>query len=198
MSDSLSRRRLLQIISRSARLLVALPFIQSFNSFRNFSLAATPGPKGGDMNTEMPTVDPYRLPRHVLPRRYDLRLEPDLATAIFTGRETVTVEVTQLTRTILLNAVDLTIASAVIEDTAGSRYEAAIKLDDELQRCELAFSRSITPGEWRLHLMFQGQLNDHLRGFYRSTYKDHEGDDTGHGGHPVRSDRCAEGLPMLG
>ena len=41
-----------------------------------------------------------------------------------------------------------------------------------MQRCHLTFPQSITPGEWRLHLNFQGKLNDQLRGFYRSTYKD--------------------------
>ena len=30
-------------------------------------------------------------------------------------------------------------------------------------------------GEWRLHMMFRGTLNDTLRGFYRSTYKDQTG-----------------------
>src|SRR5207245_8701545 len=39
------------------------------------------------------TVDRYRLPRHVVPSRYDLRLEPDLATLTFRGEETVAVPV---------------------------------------------------------------------------------------------------------
>jgi len=31
-------------------------------------------------------MDPYRLPRTVVPSRYDLRLEPDLANDTFAGR----------------------------------------------------------------------------------------------------------------
>ena len=39
------------------------------------------------------TDDPYRLPRHVIPTRYEIRLEPDLDKALFHGQETVTVTV---------------------------------------------------------------------------------------------------------
>ncbi len=87
----------------------------------------------------------------------------------------MTVNVTSVTRSIILNAVDLTITSAIIEGQAGIRVDAAVLLDDALQRCQLTFSQPITPGEWRLYIVFQGKLNDQLRGFYRSSYKDHAG-----------------------
>ena len=121
------------------------------------------------------TVDPYRLPRHVIPTRYDLRLEPDLTAATFSGRETITLRVEQVTSAITMNAVDLIIASAELDDQTGRRLSAAIELDESLQRCQLRFPESVLPGEWRLHLVFQGKLNDQLRGFYRSTYKDQSG-----------------------
>ncbi|HXV68210.1 MAG TPA: M1 family aminopeptidase [Nitrospira sp.] len=119
--------------------------------------------------------DPYRLPRHVFPTRYELRLEPDLVTATFTGDEIVTLTVTQPTTMIVVNAVDLSVSRAEIVDATGSRHEASIELDELLQRCRLIFERSLMPGQWHLHLMFQGTLNDKLRGFYRSTYKDQTG-----------------------
>jgi puromycin-sensitive aminopeptidase len=49
----------------------------------------------------------YRLPRTVLPRRYDLRIEPDLGAATFRGTEDVAVEVVEAVDRILLNAADL-------------------------------------------------------------------------------------------
>jgi puromycin-sensitive aminopeptidase len=119
--------------------------------------------------------DPYRLPRHVIPMRYDLRLEPDLTTATFVGRVTITMTVKQATKTILLNAVDLVIQSAVVEDLNGRQFEAPIELEPKTQRAGLSFREPIQPGEWRLHLSFHGKLNDQLRGFYRSTYKDTSG-----------------------
>ncbi len=121
------------------------------------------------------TGDPYRLPRHVIPIRYDLHLEPDLPTATFIGRETITLKVEEATSVIILNAVDLTISSAELDTAPGERLSATIELDESLQRGQLRFASSIAPGEWRLHLVFQGKLNDQLRGFYRSTYKDQSG-----------------------
>ncbi len=119
--------------------------------------------------------DPYRLPRHVIPTRYDLRFEPDLAAATFTGRATITITVKQLTQTILLNAVDLVLQSALVEDANRRHVGARLELDEKSQRARLSFQEAIPPGEWRLHLSFHGQLNDQLRGFYRSTYKDASG-----------------------
>ncbi len=120
-------------------------------------------------------LDPYRLPRHVTPTRYDLRLEPDLATATFRGQETVALTMSQPTTTIVLNAADLVVTSAFIEGRQGQRQQAAIELDEPLQRYRLAVPQPLSPGEWQLHLNFQGTLNDKLRGFYRSTYKDETG-----------------------
>jgi len=121
------------------------------------------------------SLDPYRLPRHVLPHRYELRLEPDLTSATFSGVVTIALTVTQSTSTVILNAVDLTISSATLKEKAGDRLDAMIELDQAMQRCRLMFPRLISAGEAQLTLVFQGKLNDQLRGFYRSTYKDQAG-----------------------
>jgi puromycin-sensitive aminopeptidase len=119
--------------------------------------------------------DPYRLPRHVIPTRYDLRLEPDLTNATFTGQVMITITVKQTTQTILLNAVDLVLQSAEAEDANQRQFKAIIELEEKTQRVWLSFQESMQPGEWRLHFSFHGKLNDQLRGFYRSTYKDASG-----------------------
>ena len=179
MSDSVSRRHALKLVATQAGFLLVLPVAQTLFSALASAGAATTTirPKGEEMNLDdnPGSVDPYRLPRHIIPIRYDLRLEPDLATATFAGRETIVLTVTQATSTIILNAVDLTISSAILEGVSSTRLEATVQLEDSTQRYQLTFSQPITPGEWRLHLAFQGKLNDQLRGFYRSTYKDHAG-----------------------
>jgi puromycin-sensitive aminopeptidase len=118
-------------------------------------------------------VDPYRLPRTVVPERYDLRLEPDLATLTFDGEVAVQVAVGEATDAIVVNAVELTIDTAVLENARGGAVRAsAITLDPEHERAHLAFPSEIDPGAWRLRMTFRGILNDKLRGFYRSTFKD--------------------------
>ncbi|HXG02424.1 MAG TPA: M1 family metallopeptidase [Candidatus Binatia bacterium] len=117
-------------------------------------------------------MDPYRLPRQVVPTRYEIRLEPDLATAAFTGVERVAVSVTAPTSVIVLNAVELSLESAALENARGDRLAATIRMDEAAERCHLGLPRPVTPGDWHLHLTFRGTLNDKLRGFYRSTFKD--------------------------
>ena len=118
------------------------------------------------------TDDPYRLPRHVIPTRYEIRLEPDLDKALFHGEETVTVTVVQPTTAIVMNAVELLVNHAYLENDRKQRLDASIELDEALQRCRLTFAQPVTPGQWRLTIAFRGTLNDKLRGLYRSTYKD--------------------------
>ncbi|MGH7277145.1 MAG: M1 family metallopeptidase, partial [Candidatus Rokuibacteriota bacterium] len=121
-------------------------------------------------------MDPYRLPRSVVPVRYDIRLEPDLTTASFAGDQTVTITVAEPTSEIWLNAVELTIDVVTLTDGGGGRtHDGVASLEDSTERCRLAFRERITPGTWRLRLRFRGTLNDKLRGFYRSTYKDPSG-----------------------
>ncbi len=121
------------------------------------------------------TLDPYRLPRHVVPLRYDLQLEPDLTAARFSGEETITVTVHQPTSEIVLNAIELDIISAQITGDSGPARQATMASDALLQRCHLTFTTPLSPGTWRLTMTFCGTLNDKLRGFYRSTYKDQHG-----------------------
>ncbi len=128
-----------------------------------------------NQNLSPATLDPYRLPRHVVPIRYDLRLEPDLTVARFAGQETVTLTVLQPTSDIVLNAIELDITSAQIEGDSGVIMQATMALDASLQRCHLTFTTPLSPGTWRLTMTFSGTLNDKLRGFYRSTYKGEDG-----------------------
>lgn len=121
------------------------------------------------------SANPYRLPTHVIPIRYDLRLDPDVQSGHFSGRETVSLTVTESTSEVVFNAVELTIDEASIENGAKVVHHGTIDLEELTERCRVRFPSPLTPGSWRLHLRFRGILNDKLRGFYRSTYKDEQG-----------------------
>ncbi|MBY0247993.1 MAG: ERAP1-like C-terminal domain-containing protein [Nitrospiraceae bacterium] len=178
MSDAVGRRGALRLLAQTVRGLCVLPLIPFTNVLliNPSAQAAAVRPKDEDMNHDTTgTVDPYRLPRHVIPIRYELRLEPDLARATFTGKAVVILTVTQPTTVIVMNAVDLAISQAEIAGPTGTHRAASIELDEPLQRCRVTFAQTLAPGEWALRLTFQGTLNDKLRGFYRSTYKDQSG-----------------------
>jgi puromycin-sensitive aminopeptidase len=132
-------------------------------------------------------TNPHRLPRTVVPRRYDLTLEPELEAATFAGREVVAVTVVTPTADVVLNAAELEIDEAVAEIGGGSpgdgggapgsteRLVAAVSLDEDAERATLTFERPLPAGEATLHLRFRGRLNDKLRGFYRSRFTDDAG-----------------------
>ena len=122
--------------------------------------------------------DRYRLPRSVIPSRYDLTIEPDLEAATFSGTEAVTVEVHERIDEIVINALDLAIDNGWLSNAAGTRIEVSgIAFDEELQRATLGLADPADPGSWTLHLAFRGELNDQLHGFYRSTFTGADGDD---------------------
>jgi puromycin-sensitive aminopeptidase len=132
------------------------------------------------VDTHDPGANPYRLPRTVLPRRYDLTLEPDLEAATFAGHETVAVDVVTETSEVVLNAVEIEIDEATVEIEAdgvpgGEPLVAKVALDEETERATLAFERPLPVGPATLRLQFRGVLNDRLRGFYRSTFVDDQG-----------------------
>ena len=117
----------------------------------------------------------YRLPSSVVPNRYELRLVPDLDAATFAGEETVTVTIREPVTEIVLNAAELAIQAVSIRDAAGTVVQGSAVLEEAQERARLLFPSALAPGEWRLTLAFTGTLNDRLRGFYRSTYKDAAG-----------------------
>ncbi len=123
-------------------------------------------------------LDPYQLPRNAIPSRYDLTLQPDLQAATFTGSVIIALEVTEPTDAIWLNAAELEIISTALEDNDGNHVcspEAELLTDQE--RLRLGLGASLPPGGYRLMLGFEGILNDKLHGFYRSTFKDDDGNE---------------------
>ena len=126
-------------------------------------------------------IDPpgYRLPTSVRPLAYRLVLTPDLPAATFAGDVEIDVVVESPTATITLNAAELEITFAELNDSdpdAGYALSPTdIALDPHEERAMLTFAEPLRPGPATLHLAFSGILNDKLHGFYRSTFTDASG-----------------------
>lgn len=120
--------------------------------------------------------NPHRLPRTVVPHRYRLRLEPDLAASTFAGSETIDVTVETAVEEIVMNAAEIEVRSAQLVRGAHT-LGASPRYDEKAERVTLALESTAEPGEWELRIDFTGTLNDQLRGFYRSTFTDVDGND---------------------
>src|SRR5947209_15000508 len=110
---------------------------------------ADPSRLGSRKGKRDPMSDPYRLPRTVVPSRYELTLTPDLRTAAFAGEETVTVTVGEATREVLLNAADLEIGAVLAWDEGGRQVAARAELEPAHERGRLVFAQPLPPGGWR-------------------------------------------------
>ena len=120
--------------------------------------------------------NPHRLPRSVVPARYDIELTPDLEKAVFSGKETIAVNVVESTDEFVLNAHEIELQEVELSSN-GDTLAAKVEVDAEMQRATLRFPRSIEPGEAELKISFTGVLNDQLVGFYKSTFTDTEGNE---------------------
>lgn len=118
---------------------------------------------------------PYRLPTTVTPERYELKLAPDLTNWTFTGEEKIAIDVREPVREIVLNAAELDFHAISLRCPDGKVLQGSARLDPENEQATLVFKEIVPPGRSELQLRFSGVLNDKLHGFYRSTYKNPDG-----------------------
>ena len=116
------------------------------------------------------------LPRDVRPVRYDLALTPDLEAFTFEGQVSIDVEILEPTSRIVLNCAEIDVKSCSLSTADGGEREAGgIEYDEDEETVAFDFGGELAPGAARLDIAFTGELNDRLRGFYRSSYAGADG-----------------------
>jgi puromycin-sensitive aminopeptidase len=108
-----------------------------------------------------------RLPRTVVPERYQLAFSIDLKGERFSGEETIHVRMAESTSRVVLNAAELALRDVTIA-AAGSRQQAKVTTDQAGETATLVVPRPIGPGEADIRIRFSGALNSRLRGLYLS------------------------------
>ena len=118
------------------------------------------------------------LPSTVRPIRHDLTLAPDLSTFTFEGKQTIDVEVLTSTSTIVMHSAEIEVGSTSLTlDDGTTLTPESIDYDTDLETVTLSFAEELQAGPARLSMSFTGELNDRLRGFYRSRYLDDAGNE---------------------
>ncbi len=108
-----------------------------------------------------------RLPTTVIPTHYTLKLTPDLKAATFSGEEAIDVNISQPTRSITLNAIEITFESVTIFPN-GPQQTGTVSLDADKQQATFTFPKTVPAGNATINIRYTGILNNELRGFYLS------------------------------
>ncbi len=119
----------------------------------------------------------YRLARNVIPDHYSLVLTPDLVRAAFDGEASIDLKVSDVANEVVLNAAELVISDVRFAAEGEHDRPATVSYRPDEEQAVLVPDRPLQPGDYTLHLRFSGQLNDLLRGFYRSKFRRDNGEE---------------------
>ena len=141
--------------------------------------------------TELPTGPPpdMRLPGNLVPKSYELYLQPYLypslnmsdvnvtdQTMLFTGNSTVVFQCVEKTKTIILHNNNLTLVGLNVTDLDSKKllpFSKYLQHDDWTNFLEIQMSDALAEGgNYSLFLDFQGEILDDLEGLYISTYNE--------------------------
>ncbi|KAG0221509.1 hypothetical protein BGW41_006729 [Actinomortierella wolfii] len=119
------------------------------------------------------------LPKTVKPVHYKVELSPDLEKFTFRGYVGIDIHVIEPTSTIQLNTKELVLDYTWVEiaENDGRLEPVSTDYDKHHEITTFKFASEIPKGNAKLHITFDGTLNDSMKGFYRSKYKDANGKD---------------------
>ncbi|KAM8988593.1 puromycin-sensitive aminopeptidase [Ara ararauna] len=126
----------------------------------------------------MPEKRPFeRLPADVSPLNYGLCLKPDLIDFTFEGKLEAAVQVKHATNQIVMNCADIDIITASYAPEGDEEVHATgFNYQNEDEKVTLSFPSTLQKGTGTLKIDFVGELNDKMKGFYRSKYTTPTGD----------------------
>ncbi len=119
-----------------------------------------------------PAADAQTTQRHwfesgPLPLRYEIAVTPNTHAATFVGEARITIEVTEPTQSVTMNALGLTVSRAEIDNA-----NANVDLDEDAQTLTLTTRRTLRPGRHTIEIAYTGVIQDEAYGLFRVEYQD--------------------------
>lgn len=115
------------------------------------------------------------LPKTVVPRHYDVRIEMDLPGRAFTGHVRTQITVREPVETITLSANELTVAEARLI-TDDRTVVVPTTHDAETQQLSLVLPETLSVGDYVVELDYAGVVNPNAEGFFFDRYSTPDGD----------------------
>ena len=138
-----------------------------------FVAAAVPGRVVAAPSETPPAAEvTTQLPRGIRPLHYDVAVTPRARALRFDGRVAVTIEVSEPTTTLTLNALDLAFVSVRLGDAAGRQPQVPVKIavDPSAQTATFTFARPIAAGRHRLLMRYSGPIGRQAIGLFAIDY----------------------------
>ncbi len=101
-----------------------------------------------------------------VPLEYALRLVPDLVRFRFDGEAGIRLRAEDPVEEVVLNLVDLAVWRCELEN-GGERAACRFEIDPAKETLRIFFPRPAS-GEFALQIVYRGEINDRMAGFYRS------------------------------
>lgn len=125
-----------------------------------------------------------RLPTFITPTNYNLHLQPNFSTFINQGTVEINLEIdlTQIPSqnsdtapnyTLRINTLDIQIQA--VEFNHQDINLSQVSFDVENEECHIQLKRSLLQAESVLKITFSNEINNNMKGFYRSKYIDYDG-----------------------
>ncbi|MBI4463376.1 MAG: M1 family metallopeptidase [Acidobacteria bacterium] len=120
----------------------------------------------------MKRLNTYQLPTDVEPLHYEIALRPDISTFTFTGSEIIRIRIRKPVSKIILHCLDLKLKNAALRYPRHGGFLDAkgIAFNPKMETVALSFGQRLKTGEAELCLEWEGELNDKMHGFYRTSY----------------------------
>jgi len=122
-----------------------------------------------------------RLPQTIVPTHYDVTIQPHLDTFKFNGDVQIHLQVKEPTNKLVLYATDLEIGQAKVKAESIDELKGNVEYDKEGERITINLDQKLDKGEYQLALTFVGEINNRMRGFYRTKYTTPDGKETRYG-----------------